>query len=838
MGADNLDVVFKKFFKERTVNLFERFNGLYRSLVEETNDPLRIGRVRVRIPELHNKDVKVADLPWAVPSFAVGGKGCGWWSNPVIGDIVWVQFEKNHPYAPIWTGAATPTRRKFYPLPSINGKTPLSVNDQGQPADTPDDFLPEYLPADQRPMTYGMKDRYGTYFEFSAVGFFPKEHKSPPPPAGTDGIAKSAFDSAQTPPKANEPDVKYAVLNTKYGHTMIFNDVGYDWQKEFDGDFDKDESFEIDRQKYMTAFLNEGAPSGRDQRRVEFRSRYGHKFEMRDVGWKKSRPGEFDKQVTLSESSSDERWMKLRTKDGMLVELMDHGSDPDKDEFIKRLLKTEVGSSADAEDSGDFKEDARQIRLVTRHGHKFVLDDRGSDKTQADVKEEPRGNGILLKTRRGFGVDINDKEPSNRMMLYTPKSKVLDLNDRFDYIMMATDTSGPIPEKFKGTKGNEFATTNALTHNPEADTFYMKLDKQNKYVAVKTPEGQGLESRDKQDSPSTESSQSNSKCPSFTQLKGPENRGFWMSRDKDLAVWRSKNNQMYIALDDGQQLILIRNNDKKIQIVAEGEIELISNTAINMKAPDISIKADNEICMEAAGTHWVVRGGEVGTNAEIKGQRLNVVTMYGTHEVIQIPCEPCGPAPAGSATSCEATDPTEMDVPTRMPDPRPDGENCAPNQKQSPPVPGGAMTGGSGGFGIGPNGDVTVLPPQNPQDPLSPSGGVLWYGTVDHFETEATAVGLTLSSLINNLNTPGVTNANKFVLGMTMEVALTFAQGAQKNYGGKTLLMRVTSVPNQGKLQYRPETQTADYFGDIPASSIEIYSVGSTPFAGTPLYNI
>lgn len=835
--SDNLGHVFHKFFKERTDSLFDRFDGLYRAIVVDTNDPLVIGRVRVRIPELHNVDVKPKDLPWASPGFAVGGKGCGWWSNPCIGDIVWIQFEKNHPYNPIWTGAATPTRRKFYPLPSIHGITPLSVNDKGEPADSPNDYLQDYLPKDSRPMSFGFKDRYGTFFMMNSVGFFPTEHKQDSAPVGTDGVSKSDFKASSAAPEANQPDTKYAVINTKYGHTMILNDVGYDWKKEFKGDFNKDESFEITRQQYLTRWFNEGKPSGTDQRRMENRSRYGHKLEMRDVGWKKTRPGEFGDQVTVSDSDKDQRWIKMKTKAGMLIQSMDHGADPEQNKKVKELLSTDVGANDNEE---NFGEDARQIRFVTPHGNKIVLDDRGSDRIDPLANEEPRGNGLLLKTRRGYGLDMNDKDPFNRVMLYTPKSKVLDLNDRFDYIMLCTDTSGPVPEKFQGTKDNEFATTVSLTHDPEKDTFRLKLDKQNQYVEVKTPEGQGLESRDQQDNPATESSASNSPCPSFTQLKGPEDRGFWMSRDKDVAVWRSKNNQMYIALDDGKQLILIRNNDDKIQIVAKGPIELISDEAINMKAPDISIKADNEICMEAAGTHWVVRGGEVGTNSEIKGQRLNVVSMFGTHEVIQIPCEPCGPAPAGSATSCEATDPQKEDVETRKPEPDPKGENCAPNRKQAPKLPGGAGGGGGGGFSINPNtGEVTVFPtPPLPPDPLAQSGGVLWYGTVEHFENEAETLGLSLNSLINNENIPGSLNATKVVLAMNLAKATEMAEGAQANYGGKTLILRVPTVPDPSALFYHPDQETADYFGNVPASSVEIYAVGSVPFPGTPKYQI
>lgn len=829
--GDNLDRIFSKFFSERSKNLFDRFPGMYRARVEETNDPLRIYRLRVRVPELHNADLKPADLPWAVPAFEVGGKGNGTWANFCIGDFVWVQFEKGHPYSPVWVGAATPTRRKMYSLESVFGKTPLAVNDKGQPADTPDDFDPQYMPKDERPMTMGMRDRYGSFFMMSSTGFFPVEHKNAAAPAGTDAISQSDFKAAQQAPENNKPDVKMTVFNTKYGHTMILNDVGYEWENEFKGDFDKDASYEIARQKYLVDFFNEGAPSDRDQRRMEMRSRYGHKLEMRDVGWNKGRPGEYADQKTIGSGKDDQRWVKLRTKAGMLIESMDHGCDPEKDLEVKKLLKTDKGSDTDHEDASDFKEDARQIRLITRHGNKIVLDDRGSDVVDAENKEEPRGNGILIKTRRGYGIDMNDKDPADRMMFYTPKSKVLDLNDRFEYIMLATDTTGKIPEDFKGKKGNEFAKTVALTHDPEKDTFCLKLDKKNKYATVKTPEGQGIESRDKPGS-------DDQACPSFTQVTGPDGRAMFMSRDNDFAVWRSKDNEEYIALDDKHHRIIIRNNHDKIQIIATGNVEVISQANIDLKADKkISIKAGQEICMEAAGSQFVVRAGEVGTNVTMRCDHLSSVTMGGTHVEIQIPCDPCGPASPESATSCQVDDPTPEDVSPRKPEPFDKGQNCAPNKKDAGPIPGGAITGGSGGFG-GSGSDITVNPPEVATDPLSPSGGVLWYGTVDLFKDEAFSQGMKLDSFINNENVPPHTDASLFILAQDIPTAQDAAALAQKRYGGLMMILRIDTVPVPALLLYIPGTKTAQYSGDIPAQAIELYTIDQTPAKSPPQFKI
>ena len=825
--GDNLGGVFKKFFSERSANLFERFNGSFRAVVEETNDPLRIGRLRVRIPELHDKNIKPDELPWAVPAFPYGGKGSGLWSSPSIGDQVFIQFEKNHPYSPIWTGAADPTRRKFYPLESVSGTTPLAVNDKGEPADTPQDYEKPYLPKDERPMSFGVRDRYGSFFVLSSVGFFPKEHEVSPAPAGTDGISKSQFQASKEAPKENDPDVKYAVMHSKYGHTFIMSDVGYDWKKEFKGDHNEDESFEIARRKYLVKFFNEDAPKDRDQRRIELRSRYGHKLELRDVGWKKNRPGEWDKQVEVAKGDKDERWAKLRTKGGHVIQSIDKGFDPEADKFVKQLLKTDKGADLDGEE--EFDPDGRMIRLVTRHGNKIVLDDRGSDKIDAKDTEDPRGNGLLMRTRRGFGFDANDKDPANRVLMYSPKSKSIELNDRFNYVALTTETSRKIPEEWKGLKDNEFATTIPLTHDFEKDTYHIKLDQENKYVSMKTPEGQGLEMRDK-DAP----------CASFTEMTGPEDRGFWMSRNHDRAVWRNKKDDMYIALDDGQELILIKNEKAtgKIQIYAKGNVEVISEKDICLKAKDrISLKS-KEICMEVdGGTQFTVRPGHCGTNDEIRAGRVNCVTMFGLHEAIDIPQHPAGPAPVGSNTGCQVCDPEEEKVEPRKPKPFNVERNCAPNKPQAKPVPKPTFSGGGGGFQMPPPGssipptpteplpepDIVVNPDPVVSDPMQPSGGTLFYGTSTLFKDELTNTGLLLDSFANNDNIPPDTDATKMVLFFDTQQAFEAGTKAKEIHGGRVIIYRALAVPDATLLTYLPN-RTAEYRGPIiPPEGLEFY---------------
>jgi len=534
MVDDNLGNVWGKFFAERTTDLFHRFTGYYRAVVKETNDPLRTGRIRVLIPELHDIGLKAPDLPWATVAPWLGGRGCGSWHNAIIGDIVYVTFEKGHAYSPIVTGFADPTRRAFYPHQMVHGTTPITVDVQGKSTGkAPEDFVKEYLPKDERPMSTGFRDRYGSFMEMVSYGFIPFEHRGRSAATGTDGVTLGTFSTTETAPVKNDPDVKRIAMHTKYGHTMMMNDSGYDWEAEFSGKFDDDRSFEEERSKYLVKFFNEDKPKGRDQRRTEIRTRYGHKEEYRDVGWKKTRPGEYGDQKTVSDASEDERWMKWRTKGGHFFQMIDTGNDPDNDLYVKRLLKTEVNTFTEKEDQ--MGEDRRMMRWMTRYGFKMALDDRGSDKKDANNKETPRGNGFYVKgvrDGRGFGIEFNEKDSMNRMMLYSPKSKCIVLDDKHGRITICTDTSGAVSESVKPedrTKDNHFATSTPFTHDCESNTFHQIFDKKNKYIRMKTPENAGVEFRDC-DSP----------CGSWAEMRDNEGRGVLLSKKDKAAIIRDK----------------------------------------------------------------------------------------------------------------------------------------------------------------------------------------------------------------------------------------------------------------------------------------------------------
>jgi hypothetical protein len=629
LQKDGVQQIWDRFLQRRMQELYVRFPGIYRAIVVETNDPLRHHRIRVKVPELHNFDLKPEECPWAVISQSLGGSGSGAWVSPIIGDLVWVQFEKGHPYSIIVTGFANPTRRKFYVLESVYGKTPVAVDTTGKSAGkpTPDDFIEEYLPKDGRPMSLGWRDRYGSFLSLNSVGFFPKEHDVKAAPVGTDAISQGEFDTSKEKPAEDDPDTKGVALCSKYGNFLVISDVGYRWKKndkeqrgEFEGDFDADREFEVKRSNFLRRLFNEDKPSKRDQRRIELRTRYGHKFEMRDVGWghkeANTRQDEYGDPTRIAEDTKkDERWVKIRTKGGHLIQMWDKGSDPLDDAYVKRSLLKEVGGATeiDQEDQWQSRKDARQIRIVTRYGFKFVLDDRGSDPKNATGKTSASGNGLLIKGRRaipddearGFGVEFNEKDQVNAAKIYTPKSKLIEFNDRFDYIMLCTDTNGKISRPWRNLFDNEFTTAQAMTFDPERDTYHLKLDKANGYIRLVTALQQGLEMRD------------GIAGEPWVELRDVDDRGMWFSRDHDFSVWRAKKGtNMFIMMDDGAKGIFIQNKeDGAIHIASNGSVQIKAAGDITLDAGgNINLRARNQICMEAAGAHAVLQSGQFGTD--------------------------------------------------------------------------------------------------------------------------------------------------------------------------------------------------------------------------------
>jgi len=849
VNEDNLDILFARFGERRNTDLHHRFSGWYRAIVEETNDPLNIRRCRVRIPELHNIDTEVEMLPWAIPAPWSGGINAGSFAHPAIKDVVYVCYEKNHPYVPIFCAAGDPTRRQMYPLWSNYIKSPLAVTEDGEPASEPDDHLKKFLPKDGRPMSMGFTDRYGHFLLFNAHGFFPKTHEAKPTPLGTDAVSKGDFSAQVAKPEVNEPDLKYIAMGTKYGHTAVFGDQGYQWKEEFEGDYDQDQGFEVDRYKYLLKYFNEQEEKDRDQRRIDIRTRLGHQFEMRDVGWDKSRSGEYQGQKTIGDSKDrDERWVKLRSKGGHLIECLDKGFEPVSDNFYKKLNNSEFGIEHDKEDQiGD---DSRMIRLITRHGNMMVLDDRGTSPTAAE-QETPHGNGVLVRTRKGFQMQMCDKPDLDHIMFATPKNQCFEINDETQYIVLSTSQSDELHTRVRDNEIKSrppWINKKGLVNDPESNTCHLKLDKINDYCRLKVPDGAGFEVRGKK-----------SPCGQWTETRDSENRAIWMSVIDQWLLIRNKSGELFIVFDDNDDALMIRNEKDKIIVHAKKDIHIKSDEGnICFEAPkgEIGFKA-KKVAFGTEGTQHVIDKVGIGTD-----KKLSCLEMEGKHLAIQIPVHPAGPAPPAPRGSkpCKFE---EKEISRKKPEDFDKERGCDPIKPQRGGVPdsvtsGGPGSGGSGGSGGGlPNSNPpptspTIPPPPTGSGPPTPAptpdpiaeavggDGVLWYGLSNKFYDEVKKVGLNLNSIVNNLNTPGDQEAMEIHLSKTLEYARGKDQAilSQQRYGDVALILRVRALPEPVILKDVPgNDKVLSFSQDISFEEyIEIFEVREEEFTQPPLF--
>ena len=77
-----------------------RFFGKFRGLVTDNQDPLSLGRIKAKVPEVLT-DVETG---WALPAAPYSGDGVGVYTVPAVDAGVWIEFEAGDVSRPIWTG--------------------------------------------------------------------------------------------------------------------------------------------------------------------------------------------------------------------------------------------------------------------------------------------------------------------------------------------------------------------------------------------------------------------------------------------------------------------------------------------------------------------------------------------------------------------------------------------------------------------------------------------------------------------------------------------------------------------------------------------------------------
>ena len=91
---------------ENTIDKFN-YNSFYRAYVVDNQDTEKLGRVKIRIPALHEHSTT---YPWAYPATLTGfGFQTGMFITPPVGSLVWVTFEYSDEHRPIYFGGI-PTR--------------------------------------------------------------------------------------------------------------------------------------------------------------------------------------------------------------------------------------------------------------------------------------------------------------------------------------------------------------------------------------------------------------------------------------------------------------------------------------------------------------------------------------------------------------------------------------------------------------------------------------------------------------------------------------------------------------------------------------------------------
>lgn len=78
----------------------QAFYGKYRGVVSDIQDPLMIGRIKARVPDVLGND----ESGWAMPCAPFGGDGMGFFALPKVNAGVWIEFEGGDPDYPIWSG--------------------------------------------------------------------------------------------------------------------------------------------------------------------------------------------------------------------------------------------------------------------------------------------------------------------------------------------------------------------------------------------------------------------------------------------------------------------------------------------------------------------------------------------------------------------------------------------------------------------------------------------------------------------------------------------------------------------------------------------------------------
>lgn len=93
----------------------DQFKGVtFIGKVVDNTDPSHMERVKVRIPQIFD-GVEDADLPWCIPMLGRVQGGTGtvhWFGVPVIGALLYIEFQMGDPHFPVYKGGVVSAASK------------------------------------------------------------------------------------------------------------------------------------------------------------------------------------------------------------------------------------------------------------------------------------------------------------------------------------------------------------------------------------------------------------------------------------------------------------------------------------------------------------------------------------------------------------------------------------------------------------------------------------------------------------------------------------------------------------------------------------------------------
>ncbi len=100
----------------------KKYDSFYIGKVEDNKDPLKVGRLKIRVPIIHGDEVETPEIPdWAEPCFPFGGYDDeGFFFIPTIKARVIVAFINGDPTKPIWLGCQhSQFPEQGFPMPPL-----------------------------------------------------------------------------------------------------------------------------------------------------------------------------------------------------------------------------------------------------------------------------------------------------------------------------------------------------------------------------------------------------------------------------------------------------------------------------------------------------------------------------------------------------------------------------------------------------------------------------------------------------------------------------------------------------------------------------------------------